>query len=206
MTVRFASDLRGYLWLFPRPDHVGVGICAPLQSSPTRTLNERLEAEVSRSFPGLRHGRRYAHTIPSPSEDASSLREIAGDHWALVGDAAALADPITGEGIYYALRSAELLSETLAADAALARYPGRVLEDFGHDLLKAASLRARFYTPGFARRMIRYSATSAAVRDVLGDLVLGDQGYVGLKRRLLRTFPRFAFEWATARRRPGAVH
>jgi flavin-dependent dehydrogenase len=29
----------------------------------------------------------------------------------LLGDAAGFADPVTGEGIYYALRSAELFSE-----------------------------------------------------------------------------------------------
>ena len=44
--------------------------------------------------------------------------------------------------------------------------------------------------------MIRYAARSGAIRDVLGDLVLGDQGYVGLKRRLVRAAPRFALESA----------
>jgi hypothetical protein len=42
--------------------------------------------------------------------------------------------------------------------------------------------------------MIRYSGRSPVVRQVLGDLVLGEQGYVGLKRRLLRAGPRFLLE------------
>lgn len=188
MTVRFAPGLAGYLWLFPRPDHVGVGICAPLAAVPTRALLGRLETETARWWGALHdpEAKRYAHTIPSPSADPASLREIAGERWALVGDAAALADPITGEGIYYALRSAQVLAETLRRDGAPGRYPERALEDFGHELLKAAALRERFYAPGFARRMIRYSAKSAAIRDVLAELVLGEQGYLGLKRRLLR--------------------
>jgi len=33
-------------------------------------------------------------------------------------------------------------------------YPERVLDDFGADLLKASALHARFYAPGFTRRMI----------------------------------------------------
>ena len=198
MLVRFTPGLSGYLWLFPRPDHVGVGICAPLRQAPTRDLLARLEAEVARSFPALSDegAGRYAHTIPSPTADAASIAEIAGDRWALVGDAAALADPITGEGIYYALRSAVLLAATLREDGSPRRYPRRVLEDFGADLLKAAALHDRFFAPGFARRMIRYAGRSAAIKGVLGDLVLGDQGYVGLKRRLARAAPRFALQAA----------
>jgi flavin-dependent dehydrogenase len=201
MLVRFLPGLAGYLWLFPRPDHVGVGICAPLAAAPTRDLVARLEREVARSFPALARdedGGVYAHTIPSPSPDASSIREIAGEGWALVGDAAAVADPITGEGIYYALRSAVLLAQTLREDGSPRRYPQRALDDFGADLLKAAALHARFYAPAFAGRMIRYAARSPSIRGVLGDLVLGDQGYVGLKRRLLRAAPRFALESARA--------
>jgi flavin-dependent dehydrogenase len=196
MLVRFTPGLAGYLWLFPRPDHVGVGICAPLAAVPTKDLVGRLEAEASRHFPALleTEGGRYAHTIPSPSADPASILEIAGERWALVGDAAALADPITGEGIYYALRSALVLAQTLRDDGSAARYPARALEDFGHELLKSAALRERFFAPGFTRRMIAFSRRSPAVREVLGDLVLGRQGYLGLKRRLLRAGPRFLWQ------------
>jgi hypothetical protein len=55
--------------------------------------------------------------------------------------------------------------------------------------LRAAALHRRFYADGFTRRMLSFAARSAAIRGVLGDLVLGDQGYAGLKRRLLRTGP-----------------
>ena len=198
MLVRFSPGLAGYLWLFPRPDHVGVGICAPLRARPTRDLVSRLESEVARSFPALAdpEAGRYAHTIPSPSADPASILEIAGDGWALLGDAAALADPITGEGIYYALRSADLLAAMLREDGSPRRYPARALASFGADLLKAATLHRRFFAPGFAGRMVRYAGRSGVIRRVLGDLVLGDQGYVGLKRRLLRAAPRFALEMA----------
>ncbi len=207
MLVRFVPGLEGYLWLFPRPDHVGVGICAPLARVPTRDLLDRLESEAARWFPALLEpdGGRYAHTIPSPSTDPRSILEIAGRRWALVGDAGALADPITGEGIYYALRSALVLADTLRDDASPARYPERALEDFGHELLKAAALRDRFYAPGFARRMIDFAARSPAVRAILADLVLGEQGYGGLKRRLLKIGPRFVGQWSLSRLLPHSL-
>jgi geranylgeranyl diphosphate/geranylgeranyl-bacteriochlorophyllide a reductase len=201
MVVRFTPGLAGYLWLFPRRDHVGVGICAPLTAGPSRDLIVRLESEIARSHPALvdDENGRYAHTIPSPSSDPRSIAEIGGTNWALLGDAAALADPITGEGIYYALRSARLLAETMRAEGSPARYPARVLGDFGTELLRSARLHARFYAPGFSRRVVSYAARSTPVRDVLGDLVLGTQGYSGLKSRLLRAAPRLLLDSVRAR-------
>ena len=199
MVVRFAPPhLAGYMWLFPRAGHVGVGICAPLARVPTAQLWEALERAVARSFPALLDpdAERYAHTIPSPSSDPFSLLEIAGPRWALLGDAAALADPITGEGIAPALASAVELAAALREDGSPARYPGRVAEGFGRELLRAAALHARFYTPGFTDRMVRYAARSRGVARVLAELVLGDQGYVGLRRRLLRAAPRLLLDSA----------
>ncbi len=200
LLVRFVPQYTGYLWLFPRRDHVGVGIGAPLGMVPTRSLVERLEAEVGASFPSLAVDQtaRYAHTIPSPSSDPRSITEVAGDRWALIGDAAAFADPITGEGIYFALRSAQLLARTLLAGETARSYARHAFEDFGHELVKAAAIRETFYRPGFVRRVIRYGARSAAIRELLAELIHGEQGYVGLKRRLLGIAPRFLWESVAA--------
>ena len=170
---------------------------------PTRELLGRLDAEAARSFPQLALAARvrHAHTIPCPDGDPASLLEIAGPRWALVGDAAALADPITGEGIRHALRSAQLLARTLLCDATPRRYPQRLLDDSGRQLLRAAQLRRRFFAPGFPTRMVRYAARSPAVRDVLSELMLGEQGYLGLEWRLLRAAPRFLLDSARARLR-----
>ena len=140
----------------------------------------------------------YAHTIPSPSADPESIRAIAGERWALVGDAAALADPITGEGIYYALRSAVALADALR-EGPVTRYPERLLADFGHELLAAARLpRALLRAGASRRRMVRFASRSAAIRTILADLVLGEQGYGRLKRRLVRAAPRFALQYAAS--------
>lgn len=200
MVIRFLDGIEGYLWLFPRAGHVGVGIGAPLGNPPTRDLLARLEREVARAFPALARDADtpyYAHTIPSPGEDGASLREMAGERWALVGDAAALADPITGEGIYYALKSGQLLAETVTTGGTAAVYAERAMREFGHDLMRAARLYKRFFEPGFTDRMLDYAHRSPALSRVMVDLVLGRQDYVSLKRRLVTTLPRFGLDLAT---------
>lgn len=201
MLVRFLPGLEGYLWLFPRAGHVGVGIGAPLGHPPTRDLLALLEREVARSFPALARDEDtpyYAHTIPSPGEDGATLRAMAGDRWALIGDAAALADPITGEGIFYALRSGQLLAEVVMGGGSPQKYQEAAMAEFGSDLMRAARLYRRFFAPGFTDRMLDYADRSPALARVLGDLVLGKQDYMSLKRRLVMTLPRFGWDLATA--------
>ncbi len=201
MVVRFLEGVEGYLWLFPRAGHVGVGIGAPLGHPPTRDLLALLEREVARAFPAMARDEDtpyYAHTIPSPGEDGATLREMSGEKWALVGDAAAIADPITGEGIFYALRSGQLLAETMMAGGSPRAYAEGAMEDFGHDLMRAARLYKRFFAPGFTDRMLDYANRSPALSRVMVDLVLGKQDYMSLKRRLVMTLPRFGWDLATA--------
>lgn len=189
MLVRFLPGLEGYLWLFPRRDHVSAGACAPLGAVPTRDLWCRLEAEAVGLLPAAAPRQAYARVIASPSTDPRCLAEVAGERWALVGDAAALADPITGEGLFQALLSGRLLARTLLAGRDPRDYAEALLEGPGRELLRSAALRRRFYAPGFTRRMVRYAERSRAVREVLADLVLGEQGYAGLEGRLLRALP-----------------
>jgi flavin-dependent dehydrogenase len=56
----------------------------------------------------------YSHVLPSPQEHTLSQRSVLGKNWALIGDAAAWVDPLTGEGLFYAMRSGELLGRALA--------------------------------------------------------------------------------------------
>ena len=63
--------------------------------------------------------------------------------------------------------------------------------DFGADLKRAAQMRRRFYGnfwgAPFTDRMIEFARAHRGVKGVLGDLVAGDQGYVDLKRQLVRS-------------------
>src|SRR5438105_2841288 len=73
---------------------------------------------------------RYAARIPGLEPRTWDTRRACGEQWALLGDAAGFADPVTGEGIYYALRSAELFADAYLAGSPLA-YEQRWHPDFG---------------------------------------------------------------------------
>lgn len=133
---------------------------------------------------------RYAARIPGLAPRTWDTRRACGERWALLGDAAGFADPVTGEGIYYALRSAELFAEAYLAGKALA-YEQQWRADFGKELQRASQMRRKFYGnfwgAPFTDRMIEFARGHRGIRKVLGQLVAGDQGYTDLKRKLARS-------------------
>jgi len=132
---------------------------------------------------------RYAARIPGLEPRTWDTRRACGEKWALLGDAAGFADPVTGEGIYYALRSAELFADAYLAGRPL-DYEQRWRKDFGRELQRASQMRRKFYGnfwgAPFTDRMIEFARGHRGIRKVLGELVAGDQGYTDLKRKLAR--------------------
>ena len=107
----------------------------------------------------------------------------------LLGDAGGMVDPITREGIFFALLSADAAADSLIerdGDPA-ARYAARIHSTIYDELIRAARLKARFFNPNFTALLIRALEKSAAVRAVMLDLIAGRQPYRGLRRRLLAT-------------------
>jgi flavin-dependent dehydrogenase len=98
---------------------------------------------------------------------------MAGENWALLGDAAGLADPFTGEGIRNALRSASLLAaayRTSAADwtRAYARLARRA---FSAELAAAAAAKCVLRENGLGVRLIRRAVSSDAAYALVAALL-----------------------------------
>lgn len=196
MVIRFLAGLDGYVWSFPRVDHASVGICAPLAAPPTRQLRQRLEVALDGMAVAWRGAAFYSHLLPAPTPEALGQAQFEGaapHPWALAGDAAGLVDPLTGEGLYYALRSAALLAEAWQsprADAALV-YAASVRRDLAPELAAAGRLVGRFYHSRFLgrpvlERMAGFTQASPRFRRLMCDLFAGAQGYGGLRARLYR--------------------
>lgn len=212
VVVRFPRDFTGYLWAFPRPGVMNFGVASK--------LGERTSDELRTLLTDFVRGY-YGGKMPEPEQtsffgakiptlDVASWKDLraTGDGWALIGDAAGFADPITGEGIYYAFKSADLLADALCESngrresgngspsatvykEAAASYESEWREVFGRDLEHASYRLPHFYHGSFFGRiftdaMIMLARHHRGVRTILGRALVGEQSYVTLKRDLLR--------------------
>jgi len=189
------QGFRGYLWSFPRVDHASVGIIHRLSDARASDLRRRVADFIlmrypSASFDDLNF---YAARVPCLRRRTLASQRVCGRNWALLGDAAGFADAITAEGIFFALRSAEILGDAVQ-DEAPSSYGQRCKLDFGVDLDLAAGWHERFYTgailrDSLTRRAIQMIERSASVRCITDGLISGRQRYAQLRARLLSRSP-----------------
>jgi flavin-dependent dehydrogenase len=171
--IRFSRRVEGYAWDFPRPDHRSVGAAA----APHQASRSLLESQLDRF--GLT-GEAAGPLVRVGAVIGSALHplrrgfpEIGGHDFALLGDAAGLADPATGEGIANALRSAQLAAESFVCDRTFASYPVRAAQTFAAEFRRARNLRRLLYGWGGAARMVEASARHSAARTLLNTLMNG---------------------------------
>jgi geranylgeranyl reductase family protein len=189
IAVAFEDDPAGYLWSFPRLDHLAVGVCAQADVASTSALVPLASQWIARNVPAATNLERYSWPIPSLREATLQREDPAGPRWMLLGDAGGMVDPITREGIFFALLSADAAADSLIESVGdpAARYAARIHATVYDELIRAARLKARFFNPHFTSLLIRALEKSSAIRAVMVDLIAGRQPYRGLRRRLLAT-------------------
>jgi geranylgeranyl reductase family protein len=127
----------GYMWVFPKAEHLSVGVGAFLGRAPA--LRERLEEEMGRL--GIRLDGAPCHGHPLPIH--LRRERLHCGRVLLVGDAAGLMDPLLGEGIRHAVDSGRLAVEAVLADRP-ARYTAWVQRRIGANL-RAGLFWARLF-------------------------------------------------------------
>lgn len=198
LRIQFYEDFEGYAWAFPRARHLSVGICGKAAETGMAGLRARLEAFIARFGYSIAGAPVFSHLLPALGAENLSHLQIVGPDWALLGDAAGLVDPLTGEGIYFAMRSGELLAQAFIAGE-LESYRQRVWQDFGRRLALGARLAPYFYHQDFlgaptTTRLVGFAARSRTFEALLQDLLAGSQSYNRLARRLYRDIVPTLFE------------
>jgi flavin-dependent dehydrogenase len=196
--VKFIDGLHGYIWIFPRANHFSAGICGHMQGKSTVELRRVLEQYLPDFGLSYANGKFYAHILPSLTPESLRSTPLCGEGWAMIGDAAGFVDAITGEGLYYAIRSAELLSEAILSGVPES-YARTARREIVCELERAASIADRFYGGEWLggsvlERMVQLTGSSTRFRQLMRDLFSGAQEYSTLKRRVYRSLPKIAAE------------
>jgi geranylgeranyl reductase family protein len=162
----------GYAWVFPKGDHVNVGVGGWESEGPR--LRERLRElctafEVDEAVVRDLRG----HRLPM----RGATRRPVQNRVLLVGDAAGLVDPLSGDGIYEAFISGRLAAaatlDFLAGGANdLEQYAARFAEAFAP--LEKISWRAKLAFERFPRLAFRLATTNVSWR-LFQAIVRGEQ-------------------------------
>jgi geranylgeranyl reductase family protein len=180
-----AEGWPAYVWSFPTGTgvaNVGYGLLRSRFQGDKAELHRRLHDLLPGADPDPASLR--AHHLPF----SSSRPPLGRGRVLLAGDAASLVNPLSGEGIYYAL-----LSGRLAAQAALtaprdpvAAYRRLLTRALGRHLRHASVLARAIHAPALAEAGLGAAAASPRLFDTLVELGLGQ---ARITPRLLAALP-----------------
>lgn len=158
--------LPGYGWIFPDgKGMINIGIGLPLTEVRRRDLNIRAMLESfaassrRRGVPLGRLHRHRSHHLPL----AATIPRLTYDRAVLVGDSAAMINPMSGEGIVYAMTSAVELAQRLPMDMSDSGRLGISLTDYAtwyrsmyHRHMRLNFMMSKIFSrPSIADRVIR---------------------------------------------------
>jgi flavin-dependent dehydrogenase len=178
LVLELATLPGGYGWIFPKGDHVNVGVGGwgsegPRLRDHLRALCEHYGIKVE-ELSNLR-----GHRLPMRRPET----RLASGRGLLVGDAAGVLDPVSGDGIYEALVSARLAAEHILADA-IEAYDPAVRARL--DPLASAGWGAKKALDRFPRAVFAIMRLRVTWR-VLEKLMLGEVAHPGEAKGAGRT-------------------
>jgi geranylgeranyl reductase family protein len=189
----FGGMPNGYGWIFPKSDHLNVGVYSIVER---RSIRDSF-ARFCEMYPVLRSAsgvHRSGHAIPVRNRG----RAYARDDCLLVGDAGGFAEALYGEGIYFALKSADCARRAILSGApskAYARLIERELEPELEYSLRNARLFFRY--PALAYRLL---AGNGVVSDWFARVIHGSLTHRALFWRMIGTVPYWLFFGGRTRR------
>ncbi len=175
---KFFSDLKGYLWVFPRVEKLVIGIGSKningFNSKSYSDIKKKLLDFIERYYPRQIKGISIKGAyIPFFSVKDFQDVPISSENWALIGDAASFVDPIGGEGIYYAMYSAEILARCILKND-LSFYQQLCMRHFGEYLVKASQAFECFYQSEFIENMVTSAEESTRMHQIISDMISGN--------------------------------
>ncbi len=195
ITFDFGVLSCGYGWIFPKRDHLNVGV---FRSWPKKHATQEQLFRLITKHPGL---------SPADIQDLRAYpiplgirqERLHEGHALLVGDAANLADPWLGEGLYYALCSGKIAAEeihkhSLGQTPDLSCYTQRIHQKFSRVFASARRLSLAIHAlPGLSVRLLQ---ASASLQGMIIDLLRGEKTHETVWREIQTWLPKKVIERA----------
>ena len=154
------KTLPGYVWVFPLPDgeaNVGIGLLSSKISKQNLNLKEIFD-DVINNHPNFKQ--RFSKSTALEEIKGFGLplgsmkKKLYGNRFILVGDAASLIDPFSGEGIANAIRSGRIAANTVLAAHKNHNFSEKFLEQYSKMLYKSMGLE--FKVSHLIQKMCQY--------------------------------------------------
>jgi geranylgeranyl reductase family protein len=176
--------LPGYFWIFPLPNgeaNIGAGIRADVIHGKKINLKKEFEKLIT-THPAIKGrfanaeqiGEVKLHGLPL----GSKKRKLSGDHYMLIGDAAMLIDPFTGEGIGNAMMSGMLAarqaqscieSKNFTAQAMI-RYDKAVYDRLWSELLLSYRMQQLVNFPSIFNFVVNKANSNVLLKETISAM------------------------------------
>jgi geranylgeranyl reductase family protein len=200
--LHFYKDiLPGYFWVFPLPGNqanVGLGMLSGVVSKKKLNLKEEME-KLIRNHPNLKE--RFKDAVPlEPVRGyglplGSKKRSLSGDRFLLLGDAAGLIDPFTGEGIANAIRSGRIAATHVLKGTAKGsfdaefnkQYDKEIYHKMWNEFRFGHSMQKLFRHPAIINFVVKKANKNKSVQLLLSSML----NNIDMKKELVK--PSFYF-------------
>ncbi len=179
------QGINGYGWVFPKKNHLNLGICAFKYSQQQSIDKINLENVFKDYIRTLKESKIIPDNLESINIKRGQLplyplEKTYSDRIILCGDAAGFINPYSGEGIYYAMSSGEIAARVIidalrsgkTDERFLSKYEKIWKNDFGRDL-------KQYYLIGKKQRkradkIVELIKVDKIFADIILGVLLGD--------------------------------
>ena len=184
--IKFLEDHQSYAWCFPRKDHLSIGIAVDFHDS--KRSRELLNNFIEEYYPHVDITSNWGAMIPNVKDHSFFNQESSGKNWILIGDAAGHVNPVTGEGITFALWSAEIANKAILEDN-VESYNQKWREEYGAHLVSGSKMRNLFYNKIFLEFSLNVASRSKTFSKFMYDVLNSRQKYNELFKRMIKELP-----------------
>jgi len=164
--IYYGDFSAGYGWIFPCEDSVAVGVGNLAQGMSEKEIlaqYHRFLADILTSD-DMKPAGAYL-----PSGTSIVLGTPLYENICLIGDAAGLIDPFTGEGLYFALLSAKAVADAITSGQSPRPEYERRMKQYIHMIQDTVQIRNRIYSPAILKHSLDFMQSASRYSEQLID-------------------------------------